>query len=465
MSGITSRISVYLHTPGVYDEFNKAIINTLYITVPLDEGEEEDDYNTEDFILNGKLKLEVNKAGTFDFDILPSHSCYEALRRYIHYIRVDEDNETIFYGRIMSISMDFSGLKHVTCEGLMANLTDCPMYNALAKQSKNKNISENILKFKGEYVAWDLVIEALRAYRNLARTDIVFDPRGTDASEFRWLFDDKLGGIDISGSVGDFIISTVIENVGGILYMSYVKQSNDDILGELHLIPDPAMWKSRLHVDLYTKAINQTIEFGENLIDLSAEYDSDDVKSAIGVKWQKGSNDIPDDDDDDESSSDEGSSSTDDSSSSGSQCLFAYATDVDSGRSIVIPVMYGMSGLYMVGGEIKSFNALDEESASRTASKYADTYCDYDFGTEPFDSLSIKAIDLHYFSNGNYEKINYLDYVRIVSPAHGIDKYMFCSSVEIDLDNPANNSYTFVDYKLKEPSDEKYLSRRLNKYT
>lgn len=57
-------------------------------------------------------------------------------------------------------------------------------------------------------------------------------------------------------------------------------------------------------------------------------------------------------------------------------------------------------------------------------------------------TVTLKAIDMH-FLDGDVQKLQIGDDVRILSAPHGIDKTILCAKMDIDLLNPENTSYTF----------------------
>lgn len=57
-------------------------------------------------------------------------------------------------------------------------------------------------------------------------------------------------------------------------------------------------------------------------------------------------------------------------------------------------------------------------------------------------TLTLKAVDLH-LMNVFTERIKLGDYIRVLSPPHGLDKYFQCSSIELDLTDPSNSEYSF----------------------
>lgn len=385
------------------------------------------------YISNATLKLEVNKAGSFEFDILPFHTHYSILRRYVHYVTVRDEGEVIFYGRILTMSLSFNGTKHVVCEGLMANLLDCPMYNPLAPTT------DKLFTIYG--TLGQMFDTAISAYRNLVRTDIVNSgnyPNGTSSI--------TLEDIDVSGgtSVGDFVTSELIEAYGGFLEMEYTTKENGEIYGKLHWKPDPSM-------NGYSVSTNsQPITFGVNLLDISAESDDDEIMTGIIPMWEDSNNETH-------------------------WITHEGSRDVDGETTIYRPEVTGASvqSLSAVGIKVVKLPGVKtQQKASTYASNYVSKYCsNYLFDTNnnyiDFDSYTIRAIDLHYAGYSAMPKIKLYDKVNIVCNdkklPFKIDKELTCTTIEISIDTPENSSYTFSVYRPKASSNDKVLTRQIKR--
>lgn len=75
-------------------------------------------------LVNPKLDLEVNKAGSCTFTIYPQHPYYNRLKRLKSIIKVYQNDRIIFRGRILETVKGFKNQKQVTCEGELAFLVD-----------------------------------------------------------------------------------------------------------------------------------------------------------------------------------------------------------------------------------------------------------------------------------------------------------------------------------------------------
>lgn len=75
-------------------------------------------------LLNPKVQLEVNKAGSLSFKILPDHPQYNSFVRMRSIVTVVQDHRTIFKGRVYSTGRDFQTIKPIKAEGILAYFND-----------------------------------------------------------------------------------------------------------------------------------------------------------------------------------------------------------------------------------------------------------------------------------------------------------------------------------------------------
>lgn len=59
----------------------------------------------------------------------------------------------------------------------------------------------------------------------------------------------------------------------------------------------------------------------------------------------------------------------------------------------------------------------------------------------PKRTLEIKAVDMHLI-NPDIKPLKIGEYVRVRSIPHGLDSYFLCRSIDLDLNNPSNSTYT-----------------------
>ena len=76
-------------------------------------------------IIDGKLSLEINEAGSLEFTLAPDHPAVNAIEPYASYIRVLEGDNSIFYGRVVSKSISkVTTLASFQCTGALSFLED-----------------------------------------------------------------------------------------------------------------------------------------------------------------------------------------------------------------------------------------------------------------------------------------------------------------------------------------------------
>jgi len=75
-------------------------------------------------LLNPVVELEVNKSGSFTFDIPAVNPFCDSINELVTIVRVNKDGEDIFIGRCIDIVIDFYGTKSVMCEGELGYLLD-----------------------------------------------------------------------------------------------------------------------------------------------------------------------------------------------------------------------------------------------------------------------------------------------------------------------------------------------------
>lgn len=79
-------------------------------------------------VLSPVLETQCNAAGTLTFVLLPEHPLYNALHKLRTRIRVMQDDEIIWRGRVLEAEIDFYRQKTVTCEGELTYLVDSVLH-------------------------------------------------------------------------------------------------------------------------------------------------------------------------------------------------------------------------------------------------------------------------------------------------------------------------------------------------
>lgn len=195
-------------------------------------------------IFNKKIALEVNKTGSFDFKIYPSHPMYDRIKRLKSSIEVYQDAYLVFRGRVLDDTQDFNNAKDVICEGDLAFLND----GIIRPYTYSGSVSGFLSYILVEYNA-----QVETAKRFVLGNVTVTDPndyitRSSITAASAWdVVNDKLVKL-----LGGYIR---IRRSGGINYLDYLEDSTMQSL--------------------------QEIKLGENLLDLNKEIKGQDIVTAL----------------------------------------------------------------------------------------------------------------------------------------------------------------------------------------
>lgn len=75
-------------------------------------------------IVNPSLEVELNKTGSFVFDIYPDHPYFSRIKKMKSIITVYQSGHTLFRGRVLDEEIGWHNQKTLTCEGDLAFLID-----------------------------------------------------------------------------------------------------------------------------------------------------------------------------------------------------------------------------------------------------------------------------------------------------------------------------------------------------
>lgn len=160
------------------------------------------------------------------------------------------------------------------------------------------------------------------------------------------------------------------------------------------------------YIDAYTQTSNQTIEFGSNILSIEEYIDASEVYSII----------IPFGKQDD----------------AGNR---VNVTSVNGGRDYIESPqglsLFGHIAKAVVWDDVTDPNVLKQQAQSVLNS-----------AIEMATTITISAVDLHLI-DVNTDAIQLGDWVRVISPPHGIDSDFLCSKIVINLQNPDQSQYTF----------------------
>ena len=402
-------------------------------------------------IVPGILKKEINKPESFEFDIYPNVEVVDGIEKPVlesflvgyHYISIEDTNKIgstyendgiMFYGRIIGIDYDMFGKRHITCEGLMANLLDFPMYMPSSESATNEN--EEIEKRLGIHNLYTADTEYLFQYAMTAynegtgRRDIiqgyvdssnVYEKEYSEEDDrwFRFLY-------PWNNSVGDFIVSQLIGVYGGVLVMRYNKLYNG-IQGTLDWNETPIIKNAS------SNGKQQPIVYGDNVLDASLEdITSDMVVGIFPVGIDKYN----------------------------TKHWIQYRTN----GHYAPWVNYGSNWSYCGINNVKAVD-FDNARTTNQLRKQCDNYVKLYCSNRKF-KVNVTCIDKHFINYDNSEDsseygpidVGYLYLIDVPFMGQPVVEELLCLSCEIDIGDLKNSSYTFGDYIPPELLKSRYIT-------
>lgn len=192
----------------------------------------------------GSGSLEVNKSGSFTFSLYPDHAYYDALADLTTIIRVYRDDTLIFRGRILKHIDGFYRERVFTCEGELSFLLDSNQRAWTFTGSPEALFTQFITVHNSQ-------VE--EAKRFTVGSVTVTDPNDYIARSNSSYESTYKNLNDLIESLGGYIVFT--EGSGGARVINWL-------------------------VDIETVS-DQSIAFGENLLDLTKQKSSDSIITAL----------------------------------------------------------------------------------------------------------------------------------------------------------------------------------------
>ena len=204
-------------------------------------------------LIDPKLDLEVNKAGSFSFKMPPQHPQYELPQKMLSCIQVFQDDEEVFNGRITESKIDFYNRKYLICEGQLAYLNDSIQRPAEYHDMTVRGYLESLIASHNEQVKKD------RQFK----VGIVTVTDNNDSLYRYTNYNSTMKEIkeDLVDDLGGYLR---VRNVNGTAYLDYISD--------------------------YDNVSTQSIEFGENLLDFSRNTDVSDIATVfipLGAKLEE----------------------------------------------------------------------------------------------------------------------------------------------------------------------------------
>lgn len=195
-------------------------------------------------VLNPKLTMELNKAGSLEFTVPPNNVMYDSIQKLKSIVQVFDGDEEIFRGRVLHDEKDFYKRKAVYCEGELAFLLDSIQrvydyqgtLDGLFRQYINNHNSQ--VEDEKKFVIGEITVTDKNNYVHYSSTQY---PNTWDE------LNEKL-----IGTHGGYVRTRIQD---GVRYIDYIQE--------------------------YDSRSEQTIEFGVNMLDISEYISADDVFTVL----------------------------------------------------------------------------------------------------------------------------------------------------------------------------------------
>lgn len=435
-----------------------------------------------------KLHLEVNSAGTLEFSIAPDNVGYDKLvpmKTQFIVMRSDspekngtrQRNEIIWFGRALTIDTDIYKVKSIHCEGGLSYLNDVVYRDNSEGTFWNQTQPVGVMLYSTWNDIQDNVHHKLRSYdvsgyvyahttegsfelpkAPLRIPGVVFEANdqyktkywglepiiSNDQETQNFFFDQvSLSQTNYASTSGILnpddmtaldLVTGLLDATGGYYWVSLVETDAPNGLDRIYGM--------QLHLARTLKEPNenyqsQTIRFGENLTDYTVNEDGSSFWTAVhpygtfegkdrsstltkNQLGSKGTTPIKKLNWHVESAADNYPSIiiVDDLAKE----YGIIVKDLDVGTLSMSEQLIGMSI-----NAIDSLNIVERKSGSNS-------------WTSALRDVTITGVDMT-FMGADYNMIDLMDSVHIISELHGVDTYLNVTSIDVDLQRPENSVY------------------------
>lgn len=346
----------------------------------------------------GKLVEESGQSPTLSFTVQPTHPLWRAFNRESVMntereieLTEHETQKILFRGRIRKVSMSMNGSIDVTCESAMAYLNDTTVRPYKTYDTDEIDCEINAPAKAGELFEWFIEQHNSRVSNRCEKLKV-----GINAGV-------NFGALQRGTGTRPTTLKEMREKLtklcGGYFRVRYVGEDS---------------YLDWLNADGSSEAA-QSVELGQNLLDLNTGADGKDIYTAIVPVGKTGEGE------------DEKDVTIDDE-----HAYVGGGYDI-VGDAVVDTAMaerYGVIEKLMEYDHLSQPQALaDKAVADLAAGKLS-------------DSITVSATDLHY-ADAAVQQIDYLQRVQVTSEPHGIDRMMLCVGRTINLVDPKATRYSF----------------------
>lgn len=323
-----------------------------------------------------KITLEANKASSFDFTIYPDHPEYKNIIKFNPIIKAYDEDKLIFRGRVIDDVKGWENEKDISCEGEMSFFND-----SIVRPYDFKGSVSDYLKFLVKQHNGQVDKRLQFTVRNVTvvdPNDLIVRANSNYPNTLQEI-NDKLFGL-----------------LGGYFYLEHDEDKN---ITFLDYYEDPPF------------KVDQGIEQGKNLLDLTETIKGEDIATAIiplGAKIEA------------EDGSDTGKRLTIASANNGKDYLY------DEKQVQAFGYLYRT----VIWDDVTTVEALMRNAKRELAKLIKPTY-----------TLELKAFDLSLI-DVSLDKFDVLHYVKATSVYHSLAQDFLITKLTIDMENPENGTVT-----------------------
>ena len=232
---------------------------------------------TETAVIDPVVTVGLNKAGTAEFTLPPTHPFYEQVEEMksiveIHEIDDEGIDDIIFFGRVSGTNRDWFNRKRVTCEGALAFFNDT-IQRRKVYQTKNTTVEsffrDLITRHNSNYPPVD--IDEPDPYANF-RFQVpnddgvdIRDPQDPDVEKKN--NEKKIYRMTDYQKTIECLQEMCVDAEGGYLF---VERDGENERNNIY-------WWSKMKYD----DLNQNVQFGLNLLDINQDFASDELYTAL----------------------------------------------------------------------------------------------------------------------------------------------------------------------------------------
>lgn len=333
-----------------------------------------DPSNEELAAINPVVNIELNNAGSFSFVLPLNHPFYNTIKRRSSYIEIYQDDVLLIAGQAVEEKINFKKDKTINGEGELSYLNDSIQRPA---RYQNQTVRQYLTTLVENH---NSQVDDSKKFTVGIVT--VSDPND---SLFRFTnYNNTLQEIndDLVKDLGGYLF---VRHSNGVRYLDYLED--------------------------FTNTCDQSIEFGENLLDYASNIDTSEIATAIiplGARLEE--------------QEVEGLEKRLDIKS------------VNDGLDYV----FNQDAVNAYGWIFKTVTWDGVTVASNLKSKGLQYLSEIQFDEM---ILNIDAVDLHLVDE-TIDQFKLGDYIRVISKPHGLDKLFLLSKVSYDLNNPSNFKIT-----------------------